>query len=216
MMFRIGGGIRVNSRFAASLSDRSFVLATSSSLPLPLPLKQQQQRHQQQSCQRIGKTSYYVRRTFSSSSSSGTWNWSNFAAAATDKKENNEGASNDSQESQVLKKTAELYMSLMPLNKKVGKLRLFLQGNKEWYGPSGKTLISSRDLTPCPIVSYLKTQYQMQHSLRYLFLINTLASWSTGTAASSRWCRKYLDWEQYTSSFCLFGGKPFQWKIIFY
>ena len=119
-MFRIGGGIRVNSRFAASLSDRSFVLATSSSLPLPLPLKQQQQ-----SCQRIGKTSYYVRRTFSSSSSSGTWNWSNFAAAATDKKENSEGASNDSQESQVLKKTAELYMSLMPLNKKVGKLSLW-------------------------------------------------------------------------------------------
>ena len=54
-------------------------------------------------------------------SSSGTWNWNNFAASNDDKSKNDD--ENKSQESQVLKKCGELYMSLMPLNEKVGAHR---------------------------------------------------------------------------------------------
>lgn len=50
------------------------------------------------------------------SSSTGTWKWNNFAAG---NKDNIDDDENRSQESQVLKKCAELYMSLMPLNEKV-------------------------------------------------------------------------------------------------
>lgn len=59
-----------------------------------------------------------------SSGSTGTWNWNNFAES-NDKKSKDEGSK--SQESQVLKKCAELYMSLMPLNEKVRKYAFVLR-----------------------------------------------------------------------------------------
>lgn len=104
-MFRLAGKVRVSPIFAGSLRVRSSLITASPS-----------QRQQQHTSAKLAKACYVVR-TFSSNST-GTWNWNNFAAS--DKKDNIEGGSKDSQESQVLKKTAELYMSLMPLNKKVG------------------------------------------------------------------------------------------------
>jgi len=53
-----------------------------------------------------------------SSKSSSTWNWNTLSAAETNN-EKLEEKIETSQESQVMKKTAELYMSLMPLNQKV-------------------------------------------------------------------------------------------------
>jgi hypothetical protein len=54
------------------------------------------------------------------SSTSGTWNWNNFGASKNDESKSED---HQSQESLVLKKCAELYLSLMPLNDKVRPIR---------------------------------------------------------------------------------------------
>ena len=122
-MFRFAGSARVGQRFAVTIRVPSLFLASS-----PSQLHQTSSRKLAQAY--CGGSS----RSFSSDSTS-TWNWNNFAA--TDKTENSEGGSNDSQESQVLKKTGQLYMSLMPLNEKV--LLFFLMTAKEWISYFTKT-----------------------------------------------------------------------------
>ena len=113
-MFRLAGSARAGQRFATTIHVPSLFFSSSPS-----------QVHQKSSRKLVQAYSGGSSRSFSSNSTT-TWNWNNFAAA--DKTENSEGCNNDSRESQVLKKTAELYMSLMPLNEKVG---FFFRGDGE-------------------------------------------------------------------------------------
>ena len=71
-------------------------------------------------------TSTGLGRTVSFSTSSGTWNWNNFASSVSSSSSsnnknnnNNNNEKKESKEAHILRKCADLYMSLMPLNQKV-------------------------------------------------------------------------------------------------
>lgn len=79
------------------------------------------------------------------SSSAGTWNWNNLAASGSESNKDDNDSGNKSQESQVLEKSADLYMSLMPLNE---KLRGPLEQQSQSPGGVEGTLIGNNTLLP--------------------------------------------------------------------